>query len=144
LEPIQYHDDGTATVILYEGEVVLRRPRLGEFIKLREDLERRQEIAVPIATRLNERAEFVRSLSGEDRVSEETMATITDLRALTQEARDLGESTRLEWLLAVVQTLGPPETIITTDDFLPDVLEGTWPSDLIDHWKARPTRPGAR
>lgn len=144
MEPIQYHDDGTATVLLYEGEVVLRRPRLGEFMKLREDLERRQEIAVPIAARLNEQAEHVRSLGAEERITDEAMQTVTDLRALTQAARDLGESTRLEWLLAVVQTLGPPETIITTDDFLPDVLEGTWPSDLIDHWKARPTRPGAR
>lgn len=144
MEPLTYHDDGTVTVRLYQGEVVLRRPRLGEFVKLREDLESRQEQAVPIAARLNANAELVRNLGAEERVSDEAMDLVVALRAETVIARDLGERTRLEWLLLVVQTLGGHETIVTEDDFLPDVLEGTWPSDLVDHWKSRPTPPGAR
>lgn len=144
MEPLIFHPDGTATVRLYEGEVILRRPRLGEFVKLREDLESRQEEAVPIATRLNANAEAVRNLGADARVTDEAMELVVSLRQDTRDARDLGERTRLEWLLLVVQTLGPHETIVTQDDFLPDVLEGTWPSDLVDHWKSRPTPPGDR
>lgn len=142
-EPFDFRDDGTIVVRLYEGEVSLRRPRMGEFVKLREDLENRQDEAAPVAERLNRNSVAVQNLGAEERSTEEAMAMVLNLRQDTREARELGERTRVEWLLLVIQTLGPHEVIVNEDDLLPDVLQGTWPAEMIDHWKSRPTDPGA-
>lgn len=143
MEPFDYLDSGETIVRLYEGEVRLRRPRMGEYVKLREDLENRQDEAAPIADRLNRNAVLLQNVGADERDSNETITRLMNLRQDTREARELGERTRIEWLLLVIATLAPHETIVSEDDLLPQILSGTWPAELIDHWKARPTDPGA-
>ena len=141
--PIKFEPDGTAVVSLYVGEVVLRRPRLTEFVKLRESLEAMQDKAMPVALRLQEAADWARSLGAEARSTDETQARLIAMREDTAIARDMGEEIRVSWLLEVIQTLAH-EVIVEKGDLPPDILDGTWPTDLIEHWKTRPTHPGAR
>lgn len=140
MELVAFADDGTAVVHLISRDVTLRRPTLRQYRELRETLEAAQEKAQPQADALSVAAIALNNTPTDDRTSEATLAFAAQVRYDTITVRNLGEEIRVMWLMDVMRTLS--DAVVSEDELPPEVLDGPWPSELIDHWRSRPTRPG--
>jgi len=143
-EFMRYNADGTVAVALVSKTVVLRRPTMGEFIELRELLERFEDESAPLTREVNDLIVEGRALNTvEERLSDKANEIADQIRIKSREVRAMGEKTRVEFLSATIEKLdkkreGTPDV----NDFPSDIF-GDWVSDLIEHWRSRPTVPGA-
>lgn len=137
------NDDGTVEVQLASKRVTLRRPTMGEYRKLREAMETAQDDVAARANALNTEVLEVNQL-GADVTPEEVEARLQAMRVHTREVRDAGEATRIDWFGMILATLNKkPDDDVSVDDYPPEVLDKGWIAPLIDHWRSRPTDPGA-
>ena len=137
-----FKDDGTVEVKLASKTVTLRRPTMGEYRKLREAMETAQDDVARRANALQDEVQEVNKL-GADVDPTEVEARLQAMRIHTREVRDAGEATRIEWLTMILATLDRKGEEPNPDDYPPEVLDRVWIAPLIDHWRARPTDPGA-
>lgn len=142
-----FNDDGTVSVALIGRDVMLRRPKLGEYRMLREVLETAQGAASPRANELAMAAQRLATASAEERADGSLLGELERVREETGIVRNLGEDIRIMWLTLVLRTLDSNQQEPREDEFPPSILEGDWMAKLIKHWvsgnsEARPTVPG--
>jgi hypothetical protein len=135
------NDDGTATISLVSRKVRLRRPTLGEYRSLREQLETMQDDAVDASETLANMVVEQQQIPQSDRLSESAQQMSRRVREQTRTVRKLGEQSREHWLGNVLATLGDVGDI-TADEYPSDVAGDQWIGQLIEHWRTRPTHPG--
>lgn len=135
--------NGTAIILIDEKKFSLRRPRMGEYRKLKEKLEEVSDSIAEKTATLREQAPTLSSetgaqlnLSHEDRLLQ---------RNLNRELTRFVEEQYREWYLMVLETLC---STYTTDAVADDDLP-VWFSTsdvcvaLIRHWQSVPSLPGA-
>jgi hypothetical protein len=137
------NDDGTVIVSLIGKKVELRRPTLDEFIELRELLEGFEDESAPLTYEVNALILQGRDLNTvEERLSPKANEIADEIRLKSREVRSMAEKTRVEFLTAVLRTLDKKKGEPDRADF-PSEVFGDWVGDLIEHWRSRPTVPGA-
>jgi hypothetical protein len=142
-EFLKFNPDGTVAVSLVSKTVTLRRPKAKEFIELREMLEAFEDDSDPITREINVLIMQGREMNTvEKRLSDEANAIADKIREKSREVRNMGERTRVEFLTATLRTLDKKSEEPEVDDY-PSEIYGDWISDLIEHWRSRPTDPGA-
>lgn len=108
--------DGTVVFQLSEKSTIkLRRPSLGEYRKLVEQVEQMQEDAAAIITSKNGAL---------------TVDKLSDLL--------------LEWVRLAVSLLGSPEELPPEDELPAWILNADLTRDLVAHWQKVPSRRGVR
>jgi len=140
-------DNGQVKVELIGRTATLRRPNLGDYKTLRQTLEAAQEAAAPRANALAIAAGRMAQMSREEQLSDDILPELDRVRSETSAVRDMGEDIRVMWFTLVLSTLDADSRTPHEDEFPPDILEGNWQNELIDHWRhgmsaARPTPPG--
>lgn len=143
----EYLDNGRVEVELIGRKVTLRRPNLGEYRTLRSTLEAAQENAAPRANALALAAGRLGQLSRDDQLNDDLLPELTRVREETLAVRDIGEEIRTMWFTLVLTTLDANGQAPREDEYPPDILEGSWLNDIVEHWRhgmsaSRPTVPG--
>ena len=143
-----YLENGRVQIALIGRQATLRRPNLGEYRTLRSTLEAAQEAAAPRANALALAAGRLGQLSREESLDDAILPELTRVREETVIVRDAGEDIRTMWFTLVLQTLDSDGQTPREEEYPPDILDGDWMSELIEHWRhgmsaARPTDPGA-
>lgn len=141
MELFTYNDDGTIDVALVSKVVKLRRPTVGEFKKLRLDLEEAEDEAADMAVELTRLVDRASKLGAEERLSDDAVKLGHEIRTLSREVRDRGEQIRIDFLTAILALLDKKQAPVSEEDF-PTEVTGAWIPKLVDHWRARPTVPG--
>lgn len=133
--------DGTV-IVRVEGETYrLRRPKTGEYRKLREGLHNLQDEI----TRLTAEASDGISGAPEDNATtEERMRFVMAQRGGGRELTDKAEQLSIDWLRQCFDTLAD-QPLPEGDDDLPVWLwAGDFTAELLGHWRERPFSSGAR
>jgi hypothetical protein len=141
MDLLTFNADGTVDVALVSKNVKLRRPTVGEFKKLRLDLEAKEDEAGDLAIELTRLVDKGTKIGGDERLGDEAVALSHEIRNLTRVVRDRGESIRIEFLVEILTLLDSKQAPVSEEDFPTEVV-GNWIPTLVDHWRARPTVPG--
>ena len=141
---IDFHDDGTITITLADGDVKLARPTFGQYRQLRNAWrEAAEQIAVKAAplhrrgTDLRDRMETAR-----ERDDDETADRLAaEDRKAGGEFTDWQEQQVAGWLTQAIALLSD------RDDVDPEGLPAaaanvTLPGQMVDWWKTVPLAPG--
>lgn len=136
--------DGTATVHLVARDVELRRPSILEYRTLRESVKKLGEVHDELVRKAQEendayRASLVERPEGFD--VEEWAAREQHARDNVTAVQDSSDALRLEWFHAVYETL--VGGTVDDEEVPSQVLDARWPVQLQEHWRTRPTLPGA-
>lgn len=139
VEFLKFNEDGTVEVSLIGKTVTLRRPSMGEYVELRELLEVFEDKSAPLAREVNSLIAKGRTLDTvEKRFSDEANQIADEIREKSRAVRAMGEQTRVEFLSSVLRTLDKKKDEPNEESF-PAEIFGDWISDLVEHWRTRPT-----
>lgn len=126
--------DGSVLVTLDGERRRLRRPKVGEYRKLRERLWDLQDDKVSITERHRDQAkERAEELKGATEV-EQTMAVRQASRALTAELEALNE----QWIREAFDMLGDKAAPEAVDDWPTWLRESDFVTRLVEHWRSVP------
>lgn len=132
--------DGRTRITLDSEDWLIRRPKIGEYRKLRERLWDLQDQKVTITARHRDiAAERAKELKGE---SEAVQALDVRKRSrdLTAELEELNE----QWIRETFDLLGDRPAPEAIDDWPTWLRESDFISTLVEHWRAVPLASGAR
>lgn len=141
-EGLELHKNGTVTVVLDNDRIVLRRPKMGEFRKLRELLHANQDTLYEMADEAGLlRASIV--TEGEEATSPENAARLQRARRMEREMTRRTEDLNLGWMRETLALLGGG-TVPADDDLPLWMADGSAITTLIGHWRSVPLARGVR
>lgn len=134
---IELHKDGTATLSIDNDRWRMRRPKLGEFRKLRELLHSRED------ERLRRLGEFgeLPAAPAKDAPNDEKVAYTAAVNAQQRAITDVMQDLNIDWLeqaLTMLCEREPPPA----DDWPSGMAESEMVTKLVEHWRAVPLRSG--
>lgn len=131
-----YNADGTAEVALIGRVAKLRRPRVGQIRELRQMWEAEADKPDPTTDRLRVEIEAIKTVVADEnlRTDEALIDRLNEFRDMSKQVRDRNEDVRVMWLTAVLFALDADDRTPSEEEFPGEVLRGTWPRDLINHW----------
>lgn len=152
-EGLELHKNGTVTVVIDADRFELRRPKAGEYRRLREQLEEINDEILVLADQtdtasgpIREEREATKRLAGADEIAR-IRAGITTADQLEHRKRlrvfnAHVENKRGEWFRTVIQTLSPV-ALERPDEDLPNwFFTADISAELIRHWQAVPSPRG--
>lgn len=143
-----FRKDGTTLVFIDGAQHRLRRPKYGEFKRLRALLEDVQDETL----RLTQKATEGRPEKPADNApNEERTAYALAVRSSTRELTDGIEELNIRWVRAVfngdeehrLTGLSTPHLPDDSDDWPSWLIAGKFVTDLVNHWRAVPLARGA-
>lgn len=144
-ESFQLNKDGTVRAIIGDRVHRLRRPKIGEFRRLREH---QQEINDELSERSLAAQQRAREMNDELKAAEGDADALrrlrTEDRALSREIRERAEQLRIDWVRHVFELLADRPLPEDPDDWESYLLDPNLPADLVTHWQTRPLRSGGR
>lgn len=129
--------DGTVRAFVDGKRYVMRRPKIGEYRKLRELAQGMDDAMLEVAKRqieINAEREAATAANDEEK--------LTELRGLLRGLAVKAEDLRLGWL-GEAQTLLGDKPLPPADELPAFFLDPKLPADLLEHWRDRPLAPGA-
>lgn len=144
-----YKPDGRTEIALLGRVAVLRRPKVGEIRELRQLWEAESDRPDEDLDELRVELAAVQALTGADvrraqddapdeeagqQITAEFVERLNHFRDLSKRVRDRNEDARIMWLTVVLQTLDESARTPSEEEYPGDVLRGTWPRDVIQHW----------
>lgn len=149
-KPFAPQPNGTIIAIIEETEYELRRPKAGEYRKLREELELIQDeiYEKTIDSKVTRDALNALDVDPNKPPTKETVEEQIDLtvraRKQDRELRAELEEKRSAWMRDVFNTLGTPALEVGDDDLPVWFFQAGTVTDTIEHWQTRPPHLGDR
>lgn len=147
-EGLELHKNGTITVHLDDSRIQLRRPKLGEFRRLREAF---WEISEAVADKSHELQAIKESMkleldaAGEDPPADLVAKLRSEDRRLGHELTTFGEDLYVAWFRDAVTLLGDKPLNDDGDDDLPPwAMAGLAMAQILNHWIAVPSPRGVK
>lgn len=135
---VELHKDGTVTIFTDGERLRLRRPKLGEFRKLRELLHEREDAHLRL---LAEQAADRAEKPGEDASADDKLAFTMAINARSRALTDALNALNIEWVQAAMGMLAPGE-VPAPDDWPSGMDSADFVAALVGHWRAVPLRSG--
>lgn len=145
--------NGTAVITIGTKAFRLRRPKVGEFRRLRESFfamsEEVQDVAADTLERIEPISAQLEELSDKSDLDPDDRTLRRDLRRqaskLVAEQRDRFESLRFGWIREVFDELSENGHLPEEDDDLePWLIDPRFQAELVKHWQTRPLARGGR
>lgn len=139
-EELRLEPNGTVTAVLEGKRVTLRRPKLGEFRKLRELLHDSQDRLYAMAEAVKEAGSALEA-EADAAESVEAVTALREVRRLDREYTTANEDDTVAWMRATFDMLA--DSPLPADDDLPLwAADGTTVAALITHWRSVPLDRG--
>lgn len=135
---IELHKDGTVTVTVDNARCRLRRPKLGEFRKLRERLRERDDERLRL---LAAQAADPLPAPEESAEGQEKLDYTLAVAARGRELNDAIAQLNIEWIREAMDMLAR-DTVLPEDDWPSGMDSSETVQALADHWRAVPLRSG--
>lgn len=133
------HPSGTAAVVIDGVRRRLRRPKVGEFRRLRELLQENQDEAYAMSNRLLGVQKAI-----DDSDTPENTARLEEARKLQRELNALTEDRNLAWVRQAVEVLSDSPLTLDDDDLPVWMASGETVTQLLQYWRTVPLAHGLR
>lgn len=135
---VELNKDGTVTITTDGSRCRLRRPKLGEFRKLRELLHEREDNRLRI---LAEQAAVETTKPEKDEDAETKLAYTLEVARRGRAVTDAMSELNITWLSAAIDMLAK-DSAPAVDDWPSGMDSSEFVAALVDHWRAVPLRSG--
>lgn len=141
-EGLELHDNGTITAVLDGERFQLRRPRVGEFRKLREVLHESQDHLHELADEVKAAGQSLASAQTADNDAE-SLRLLSEVRRLNRRYDIANEDANMGWMHEAFAMLAD-KPIGANDDLPLWMADGSTITTLIEHWRTVPLARGVR
>lgn len=152
-EGLELHKNGTALIVIDEQRFELRRPKAGEYRRLREHLEQINDDILMLAEQtdsaagpIREERDALKRNAGADEIAAiRAKVTIQDQlehRKRLREFNSVVDNKRAEWVRAVIASLSSTPLESSDDDLPTWFFTADMSVELIKHWQSVPSPRG--